>query len=43
MLFYPQDLDWIGTGDCTCPGNARLSPHNKYDVCDEEVYKICKK
>ena len=43
MLFYPRDLDWIGGGDRTCPGNARLSPHNKYDVCDEEVYRIWKK
>ena len=47
MLFYLRDLDWIGaTGSNhhdSCPGTTRPPPHNKYDVCNGEVYKIWKK
>ena len=52
MLFYLRDLDWIAAhGDDNdddnhhrhCPETTRPPPHNKYDECDGEVYKIWKK
>ena len=47
MLFYLQDLNWIGAHGGNhhrdCPGATRPPPHDKYDKCDEEVYKIRKK
>ena len=52
MLLYFRDLNWIaahGDDDNSdnhhrdCPGTTLPPPHNKYDECDGEVYKIWKK
>ena len=47
LLFYLRDLDWIAANDRDqhhdCPGNVCPPPHNKYDACDEDVYRIWKK
>ena len=47
MLFYLQALNWIGAYSSnhhrTCPGTTRPPPHNKYDACGGEVYKIWKR
>ena len=47
LLFHLRDLNWIGAYTSnhhhSCPGATRPPPHNKYDKCDGEVYKIWKK
>ena len=47
MLFYLQGWNWIGAYGSnhhrTCPGATRPPPHNKYDVCGGENYKIWKR
>ena len=47
MLFYLQALNWIRATNSNhhdnCPGTTRPPPHNKYDACSGEVYKIWKR
>ena len=44
MLFYLRNLNWIaaysGNHHNGCPGTTRPPPHNKYDSCGGQVYKI---
>ena len=44
MLLYLQQLNWIGAYGSnhqhSCPGATRPPPHNKYDACGGENYKI---